>query len=387
MNYAAEHLVSGGAIPFCIATPSRVNYPIGDLQHCAWHAIHTYGTSLFDLGAVEGFRPFLEYLPVFLLRRGIRATPDSILVTNGIQQAIDLIARILLEPGDAVIVESTSFPGATSIFRSYQAHLIGIPTDGEGMRVEELERILKQQRPKLIYTIPTFHNPTASVMTLERRKMLLELAIKYQTPVIEDDYVNEIRYDGRDIIPLKALDDCGIVLYVASLSKMLLHGIRLGWVVAARPILNKLKAAKRVTDIQNNYLMQAVIYEFCRQGKFSRFLKRQIRSNKGKRDLTNRAIAQHFPEEVIPCEVPGGLFQYVHLPSGLRGSDILSETREKGVTFFPRRVFAVQDQIDNGIRLSFAGLEENQIERGIEIIGKALQRSIARQPRSKRRVG
>jgi DNA-binding transcriptional MocR family regulator len=381
LQYAAEHLSPAGSIRFCIATPSTVNYPLRDLQNCAWHAIQTYGASLFDLGAVEGFQPFLEYLPIFLLRRGIRVNHDSILVTNGIQQAIDLIARVLLEPGDTVVVENTSFPGAISIFRSYSAHLIGIPTDREGMRVDVLEKILRQQRPKLIYTIPTFHNPTAAVMSLERRRTLLDLAVRYQTPIIEDDYVNEIRYDNRDIIPIKALDEVGIVIYVASLSKMLLHGIRLGWLVAAKPILNKLKAAKRVADIQSSYLMQATIYEFCRQGKFDHFLKHQIRSNKAKRDITGKAIEKYFPDEVISDEVPGGLFQYVQLPSGVAGSAVLSETRKKGVTFFPRKAFAVQDQIDNGIRLSFAGLEQEQIEQGIAIIGKSLHKFVACSPR------
>jgi len=386
LQYAAEHLSPAGSIRFCIATPSTVNYPLRDLQNCAWHAIQTYGASLFDLGAVEGFQPFLEYLPIFLLRRGIRVNRDSLLVTNGIQQAIDLIARVLLEPGDTVVVENTSFPGAISIFRSYSAHLIGIPTDREGMRVDVLERILRQQRPKLIYTIPTFHNPTAAVMSLERRKTLLDLAVRYQTPIIEDDYVNEIRYDNRDIIPIKALDEVGIVIYVASLSKMLLHGIRLGWLVAAKPILNKLKAAKRVADIQSSYLMQATIYEFCRQGKFDHFLRRQIRSNKAKRDITGKAIERYFPDEVIPDEVPGGLFQYVQLPSGVAGSAVLSETRKKGVSFFPRKAFAVQDQMDHGIRLSFAGLEQDQIEKGIEIIGKTLHKMIARSPRARQKI-
>jgi 2-aminoadipate transaminase len=151
--------------------------------------------------------------------------------------------------------------------------------------------------------------------------------------------------------------------------------------VAAKPILNKLKAAKRVADIQSSYLMQATIYEFCRQGKFDHFLKHQIRSNKAKRDITGKAIEKYFPDEVISDEVPGGLFQYVQLPSGVAGSAVLSETRKKGVTFFPRKAFAVQDQIDNGIRLSFAGLEQEQIEQGIAIIGKSLHKFVACSPR------
>jgi GntR family transcriptional regulator/MocR family aminotransferase len=381
LTYAAEHFSPTGTIPFCIATPSRANYPLRDLQNCAWHAIQTYGTSLFDLGAVEGFRPFLEYLPTFLLRRGIRASAESILVTNGIQQAVDLTARILLEPGDTVVMEETSFPGAISIFRSYCANLVGVPVDQDGMCVDALERILRQQQPKLIYTIPTFHNPTAAVMALERRKLLLELALKYQTPIIEDDYVNEIRYDNRDIIPLKALDEQGIVIYAATLSKMLLHGIRLGWIVASGPLLKKLKAAKRVSDIQSNYVMQAVIYEFCRHGKFDHFLKRQIRSNKAKRDILNAAIRNFFPDVVVPGEVPGGLFQYVELPHTIEATDILAETRRKGVTFFPRKAFAVRDRDDNGLRLSFAGLEKEQIEQGIEVIGRVLHKTLGHRSR------
>ncbi len=225
-----------GAISFAIPALPEKEFPRLPFQNSAYHAIQKYGMDLFNLGSAAGFQPFLEFLPKLLIKRGIYAAKENLMAVNGIQQGLDLISKIFLEPDDVVLAEEATFSGALDIFKSYGAKVVPVPMDEQGMRLPELEKLIRRHKPKFIYTIPTFQNPTTITMPVERRKRLLKVAQEHLVPLVEDDYLSEMRCDGPNVVSLKALDKTGIVIYLSSVSKVLLMGVRLGWVVASGEI-------------------------------------------------------------------------------------------------------------------------------------------------------
>ncbi|MBX7151774.1 PLP-dependent aminotransferase family protein [bacterium] len=365
-------------IAFSSVVPDKNIFPLREFQNCTYHTIQKYGVDLLEMGDTQGFRPFLEYLPKFFVRRGMTVHSDDIIIVSGIQQGIDLISRLLLNPGDTVVTEELTYRGALRIFRSLGVNVIGIPADRQGMRTDVLETILERQKIKMIYTIPTFQNPTGTVMPLERRKQLLELAQRYQIPIIEDQYANELRLDGEEVLPLAALDKTGQVIVLGSFSKILFHGIRLGWVVAPnKGFFNKLCYAKRITDWQNNYLIQGAILEFCERGYFDKYLKKKLKILKERRDAMYEASRNYFPEEVFYERACGGLFEWAELPPELNAYELLMETRQRSVLFTPKRFFSAHADDDNGMRLGYVSYEPSKIAEGMRILGEYLKRAIA----------
>ncbi|MBL7995447.1 PLP-dependent aminotransferase family protein, partial [bacterium] len=276
-----------------------------------------------------------------------------------------------------------TYRGALNIFNSKGVKVIGIPLDQDGMRVDMLETILSRHRVKMIYTIPTFQNPTGAVMSLERRKHLLALASRYQIPVVEDQFANELRLEGEDIPSLHSLDDNGNVIVVGSFSKILFHGIRLGWVVAPnKEFLSKLILAKKISDWQNNYLIQGAILEFCLEGYFDKYLKRKLKILKTRRDTMHQAAIDYFPEEMICNKPKGGLFSWVDMPKTTNAYELLMESKRKGVLFTPKRFFTVHSDIDNGMRLGYVSHEPEIIAEGMKILGGLLKQSLFNAPSS-----
>lgn len=363
-----------GIIGFSSVVPDKSLFPLREFQNCTYHALQKYGVDLLEMGNTQGFEPFLNYLPNFLMKRGMRVKSDDVVIVSGIQQGLDLISRIFLNPGDTVVTEELTYRGALRIFDSKGVNVIGIPIDRDGMRVDMMETILSRHRVKMIYTIPTFQNPTGAVMSLERRKQLLTLAAKYQIPVVEDQFANELRLEGEDILPLHSLDESGNVIVVGSFSKILFHGIRLGWVVAPnKEFLSKLILAKKITDWQNNYLIQGAILEFCLEGYFDKYLKRKLKVLKDRRDTMYSASQEFFPEEMICNRPQGGLFSWVDMPKYINAYELLMESKRKGVLFTPKRFFAVHSDTDNGMRLGYISHEPDIIVEGMKILGDLLK--------------
>lgn len=361
-------------IAFSSVVPDKQIFPLREFQNCCYRAIHKYGVDLLEMGDTQGFRPFVEYLPKFLVRRGMTVRSNDLTIVSGIQQGIDLLARILINPGDTVITEEVTYHGARRIFHALGANVIGIPMDEYGMRLDVLETILARQKVKMIYTIPTFQNPTSRVMPLDRRKHLLELAYHYEIPVVEDQYANELRFDGDEVLPLAALDEEGVVITLGSFSKILFHGIRLGWVITPnKEFQNKLVFAKRLTDWQNNYLIQGAILEFCEAGYFDKYLKRKMKVIKERRDTMVRASREFFPEEVTFRVPQGGLFEWAELPAWMDEYDILMEASRRGVLFTPKRFFSVRPDAGNGMRLGFVSQTSEQIYEGVKILSSVIK--------------
>jgi 2-aminoadipate transaminase len=364
-------------ISFAAHYPDSSLFPREEFAGCLQSAMRKYGTDLLTSGSPRGFQPLLEYLPIFLARRGIRCSPSEIMIVNGIQQGLSIVGRLFLDPGDTVIMENLTYPGALGAFRSLQATCIGIPVDEEGMRVDLVESVLSRRKAKLLYTIPTYHNPTGTVLPPDRRRRLDELGREHGVLVIEDDYVHELAFDGREVLPLKARDAGGGMIYMGSFSEILCPGIRLSWIVAAPPVIERLLPIKQYADLYTNRILQGALLEFCERGLLEKHLKNKLSVYGRRRDALAESMKAFFPGEVKWRKPRGGLFQWVDLPKEIDALALLAKTRRMGVAFAPDRMFSVEEWQRGGLRLGFAGVDEERIARGTRVLGDALKDSLA----------
>jgi DNA-binding transcriptional MocR family regulator len=286
---------------------------------------------------------------------------------------LDLVARILLEPGDLVIVEVPSYLGALSLFRATGARLLGVPMDREGMRTDILERLLARYRPQLIYTLPTFQNPSGQVMSAERRQALLSLAQHYQVPILEDDPYGEAYFGEPPPLPLKSFDRHGHVIYLSTFSKILFPGIRIGWLVAPRPVVDRLALVKQHADLHSNTLAQWALTEFIRQGWLHGHLEtlRQVYPRKCRAMLA--ALGDHVPRGLRWNEPAGGFNLWCHLEDGLRAKELLLEAGRRQVAFVVGEAFHADGGGQGALRLNYSYQSEGNIRQGIRRLGEALK--------------
>ena len=300
------------------------------------------------------------------------------MVLSGSQQGLDLAARIFVDPGDTVVVEEPSYFGALQAFRGAQARVIGVPTDEDGMRTDILETILARHRPKLIYTLPTFQNPSGVVMSLARRKHLLELAARHGVPVLEDDPYCQMRYEGEAIPSLKALDTTGLVLYLSTMSKVVCPGLRIGWLVAPRPVARQFTLVKQALDLHSSTPGQWLLDRFIREGHWERHVETVCDAYRRRRDVMLAALARRTPPGVSWRKPEGGFYIWCELPDGLSRARLQTAAAEEGVSFLPGWFCFADDPGASHVRLNFAYPSEAQIEEGIPRLWKAIRRSVER---------
>ena len=347
--------------------------PVQELGECLQAAVRRHRGSLLSTGSPCGFEPLLEYLPTVLARRNIFCGTENLMVVSGLQQALSLIGRLFIDPGDSVLLQQLTYPAALGVFRSLQANCTGIPMDEEGLRLEVLERILRYGKPKLLYIVPTFHNPTGTNLAAQRRRQLVELARRSGLLIVEDDYAHDLGFDGREAFPLKSWDAAGGIIHLGSFSESLFPGIRLSWIAAPKPIIERLSLLKQSSDLYTSRIIQGALLEFFRRGYYDRVLKRKRHAHARRCGSMAAAMEQHFPDAVSWREPKGGLFQWVDIPEQLDAFALLLRTREKGVVFTPDRMFAVGQLSRGGFRLGFTAPDERQIPEGIRIIGDSLK--------------
>jgi 2-aminoadipate transaminase len=353
--------------------PDRDLLPLEEFRECLQSAFRRFREDLLISGSPRGFEPLLEYLPVLLARRNILCEEGNLMVVSGLQQALSLVGRLFMDPGDTVILEHLTYPGALGVFRGLQSSCIGVPLDAQGLCIDVLERVLRHRSAKLLYTIPTFHNPTGTTLDAERRRRLVDLCREHNMVIVEDDFAHELGFEGREAFPLKVWDRSGGIVHVGSFSESLFPGIRLSWIVAAQPIIKRLSMLKQSSDLYTNRILQAALLEFCRKGYYERSLKRKRQVYRRKRDVMIKSMARHFPEEARFQKPEGGLFQWVDIPAHMDTLSLLLETRKKGVVFAPDRMFAVEEWKRSGFRMSFASAEEEKIEEGVRTIGETMK--------------
>ncbi len=367
-----QQLTGGEIISLASLRPDQDLFPLEEFRDSIASAFRRYGADLLTVGAAQGFPPLLEHIPLLLAPRSIVCGVPNLMIVNGVQQALSLVGRLFIDPGDTVIMENLTYPGALSVFRSLQADCVGVPVDAEGISVDVLASVLQRRKAKLLYTIPTFQNPTGAVLTAERRRRLVELCREHGVLLVEDDYAHELAFAGREALPLKALDASGGVISLGSFSEALFPGIRLSWILADPRIIERLVRLKETSDLYTNRILQAALLEYCARGFYEKSLKRRKRILAARRDALGGALRNHMPAEASWRPPAGGSFQWVDLPPRLDALALLMETRKRGVTFAPDRMFSVDEWKRGGMRLGFSENEEGALVQGVRIIGEVM---------------
>lgn len=332
-------------------------------------------------GPTEGFEETVDCIAQVMAAEGMLPDPEDVIVTTGGQQAIDLICKTLVDPGDAVICEAPTYPGAVPVFCSYQADTIQIECDADGMRIEELEAALGRldsegRRPKLVYSVPTFQNPAGVTMSLERRRRLVELARRRELFVVEDNPYGLLRFGGEPLPPLYQLDGGDFVIYVGTFSKILSPGIRLGWAVAPPPVMEKIVLGKQASDLCTSTLTQYFVREYFASSRWRDYIANLVEIYRARRDAMVEALRRHFPAEATWTEPEGGLFIWATLPDYIDTEDLLAKALREDVAFVPGRAAYVDGRGRSSMRLNFSGAGEDEIREGIRRIGKVVAEQV-----------
>ncbi|MCL4862161.1 MAG: PLP-dependent aminotransferase family protein [Caldilineaceae bacterium] len=354
----------------------RREFPIKEFVRSIQDVVRRDGAAALAYGGLDqGYTPLRTTLTHVLGSQGIQAHPDHVLITSGSQQALALVCQVLLKPGDVVLVESPTYNLALELFRVLDLQIVGAPVDEQGMCVERLEPLLQRRHPRLIYTIPNFQNPTGSCLSGGRRRQLVALADRYNIPVLEDDFVGDLRYEGRVQPALKTLDPGGRVIYTGTFSKMLMPGLRVGFLVAEGPVFKRLVDMKRVSDLTTPTLMQRALEAYVNVGRYQAHVRRSGRLYRQRRDAMLAAIRRHLPAETEVIPPHGGLFIWLRLPEGLSCLDLLPLAAEAGVEYAPgTRFFPIPADGESYLRLNFATQPPAEIEEGIRRLASALHR-------------
>jgi DNA-binding transcriptional MocR family regulator len=373
-------------IRLATGTPSPELYPIDDIRAMLDEALDNVGQTLLQHNPTEGYPPLREELARWMERNATAAgaplsvDPSHVVVVAGSQQGLYLLARTLIEPGDLVAVESPTYLGAAQVFRAAGARLLPIPIDQDGMQVDLLQEILPRRRPKLIYTLPTFQNPSGTVMSMGRRLRLLDLAARYQIPVVEDDPYGALRYDGRPLPTLAAIDRAegrANVIYLSTVSKMLFPGFRIGWVSAPKAVAERLTLMKQLVDLDTNALAQWAVWAFFARGLLDRHLEHMNHVYPLRRDRMLAALQRSCGDLLSTSRPQGGIYLWCRLNDGIRARDLLPEAAREGVIFAPGESFHVDAASGRGrfdIRLNFTLPTEPEIDEGVHRLSLALRR-------------
>jgi 2-aminoadipate transaminase len=377
-----------GVISFAMTRSSEELSPVDLVRRVTDAVWRREGAKLLQYGSTDGYAPLKQFLQSRLGRDGIFTEECEILITSGCQQSLDLVRRSLLSPGDTVACENPTYTGLWNLLQSTGIRMIAVPVGAEGLDLDYLEAALERNKVKLILCCPTFHNPTGHTMPLAARKRLLEIARRAQVPVVEDDIYGALRYRGRELPPLKALDTSGMVIYVNSFSKVGFPGLRVGWMVAAPRVIECLRWTKQSADLHTNLLAQAVLEELGRRGWLDKLIRRTRKAYAQKLGLLLECIRRCFPPEARVIEPEGGMSVWVELPEDVDAAELLTRARDRGVIFAPGRYFYFQDVRHNALRLCFTSLTNEQIEQGAAVLGEVLKEGIlqVRRTDSKRRA-
>lgn len=331
---------------------------------------------LSQYGEIQGDKALRQAMVEYLQRMDLPTSPDNILVTSGSQQGIDLIARTFVGPGDVVVMEAPTYPGAIDVFRGRGATILTVPVDSDGMRVDLLQNLCDKYKPKIIYTVPTFHNPTGAVMPTKRRRQILEIAKSTQCLVIEDDPCSEIYFERKPPASMKSMDKDGHVIYLKGLSKILAPGCRIGILAASGSIFKRLLAAKANADLGSPLLTQKAIIPFITSKRMMDHLKKLRTALKIRCDLVLEILSQHSPEEVSWFIPRGGLNVWLTLPSWINTDHLLIEAKKEQITFLPGSACYPTEQENHHLRLSFSYMNEQQLTQGVTTICNLLQTAI-----------
>jgi len=329
-------------------------------------------------GLDEAKGPIIEVMAA----ESMEVEPDDLLVTTGGQQVIDLVCKTLIDPGDVVIAEGPTYPGAVPVFVSYQADVVQIGMDEDGMDIDLLEAELERldaagRSPKFIYTVPSFQNPAGVTMSLERRRRLVEIARRRELLVLEDNPYGMLRYEGEQLPTLYSLDGGEFVIYLGTFSKILSPGLRLGWCAAPRPVLDKLNLGKGAADLCSSPLSQLFVSTYFAERDWLAYVRKLTGVYRRRRDIMLEALAEHFPREATWTRPQGGLFIWARLPDYIDTTDLLARALREHVAFVPGRAAYLDGRGGSEMRLNFSGVSDDAIREGIRRIGEVIREQVA----------
>jgi len=373
-------------ISFAGGLPAPDVFPIARFQEACRRVLELNGHQALQYGASEGYEPLREMIARHIARYGIKAKAENVLITSGSQQALDLIGKLLINPGDRVLVEAPTYLGALQAFSVYGAQYVSVPSDDDGLRTEELEEPLRSG-PKFMYVLPNFQNPGGTTLSEGRRHQLVLLADKYGIPIIEDDPYGQLRYEGEHLPPLVVIDrenlrgdggySIGNVIYLSTFSKTLAPGLRLGWIVAPTDVITKLVQLKQGTDLHTSTFVQVIAYEVAKDNFLDEHVKLIRKVYRDRRDVMLEALKKYFPPDVTWTHPQGGLFLWVTLPEGMDCNKLFQAALKENVAFVPGDCFyAGNGDTKEGcrhLRLNFSYGQPEQIREGIRRLSQAVK--------------
>lgn len=368
-------LARPGMISFAGGNPSNTALEPDVIARLSTQVLEKYGTTLLQYGATDGFGPLRESAAEFLRTAQVNCTAETLLPVQGGSQAFDLLLKALINPGDVVLCESPTFLGAIQAMREYNARLVDMPTDSEGVIVEAAEELIRKHHPKLMYVIPTFQNPTGITLSLERRKALAELAAKYGVVIAEDDPYRDLRYSGDPLPSIQSFDEEGWVVYMSSFSKYIAPGMRLGAAVANPTLLRKMVIGKQSADVHSPLLTQAIVDAYLREGLMPGHLQRICGDYKKQLDAMLEAF-EAFPEGTKHTVPQGGLFVWAELPEGVDGLKVFEKAVEANVAFVPGTYFYPDGGHLNTMRLNFSMCEIPDIREGMDRLRGVVEKEL-----------
>lgn len=360
-------------ISFAGGLPNPEVFPIKEIQEACNIVLETSGPEALQYSTTEGYYPLREYIAKrYQEKKNVTVKPEEILITNGSQQAIDIIGRVFIDEGDKILIESPGYLGAILAFSIYNPHFLTVPLHDHGVDTRILDEILASNPVKFFYGVPNFHNPSGITYSLENRREVAKVLNKHATVFIEDDPYGELRLVGKDLPPLRNfLDDNAIML--GSFSKTVVPSFRLGWIYAPKEIMEKLIIVKEAADLHTNYFSQRVVYEYLMHNDIEAHIERSKILYKKKRDTMLAMIKEHFPPEVKYTQPESGMFIWVTLPEGMSSLELFNIAIKKKVSFVPGHPFFVDSSGERCLRLNYTRTDEATTEIGIKYLGLAIK--------------
>lgn len=370
-----------GIIPLSAGNPAPDAFPTEAIRKISAELLENTPVDALQYSVTEGYAPLREHLRSYMKEKhGVGGEGDDVLITSGAQQVMDLLTKVLLNEGDTVLCEAPSFIGSLNTFRSYRARLRGIPMEKDGLSLEGLENALKQEKSvKYLYTIPNFQNPSGVTMSLEKRKKVYELCREHNVLVLEDNPYGDLRVEGEDLPPIKAFDAEGAVLYAGSFSKVVSPGMRVGYAIGPKEVIQKMVVCKQGEDVHSNIWAQIVCYRFMTRFDYEAHLERLRGIYRRKRQVLLSAMERYFKPLITWNQFEGGLFAWCTLPEGIDMLDFVKRAAERKVCVVPGTAFLTDEtQPCRSFRVNFSTPTDQQLTEGVKLLGE-LAREMSRE--------
>lgn len=354
--------------------PDSRLFPITEFKRSMNYALQNTGAEGLVYGTVQGYLPLREYLAKRLRLHSISVSADEILITNGAQQAIDLILTFFASAKISIAVESPTYSLFMPLLKLHQMKAVWIPMKSEGMDLDSLSKVLSEKKADIVYTMPNFHNPTGITTSHQHRERLLQLCLKHNVPLIEDGFEEDLKYFGKVDLPIKSLDEGNSVIYLGTFSKALFPGLRLGWIAASKELTDRLTAIRRFTDLGTNHISQIAMHFFCENGYYDMHLKKLYRIYRRRMEIALRTMEACFPKSVSWTKPVGGYLIWVKMPKKLSKSDLCLLLDPFGIKVSSGTYYFPETRESEFFRISISALNEEEIIKGITSLGKALSR-------------